>query len=169
MTPARARLRRSRRNRIGALSGQLLHVREEQTSGTNGGTFTNGARRQRTLNTVKTTEISGAALSFNQITGLPVGTYYVRARAPAREVDQHKLFVRDMTGATDLVVGNSAASSASVGQNNEAHVEGRFTLGTTSTIELQHICGTTHATNGFGQGANLGTEVFAEVWLWKVA
>ena len=59
----------------GIFESQLLHVRDEKASGTDGGTSANGIV-DRDLNTVKVNEITGASLSSNQIT-LPSGTYYV--------------------------------------------------------------------------------------------
>ena len=47
-----------------AFSARLLHVREEQASGTDGGTFTSGARRTRDLNVEKTREISGGGMVY---------------------------------------------------------------------------------------------------------
>jgi hypothetical protein len=152
---------------LGSFGSQLLHVRDEKPSGTNGGTFVQLTRVTRTLNTIKTNEIAGAALSSNQVSGLTAGTYHVRARAPARGVGGHALFVHNVTASVDLLIGS--ASRADSSDNGDAWLEGRFTLGTTSAIELQHICHTTNADDGLGQGNSLGTEVFAELWLWKVA
>ncbi len=42
---------------------EIFHVRDEQLQNTAGGTFTSGAWRTRTLNTVKTNTIGGASLS----------------------------------------------------------------------------------------------------------
>ena len=53
---------------------QLFHIREEQTSGsTSAGDVSNRVWSIRTLNTVKTNEISGASLATNQFT-LGAGT-----------------------------------------------------------------------------------------------
>jgi hypothetical protein len=144
---------------------QLIQVREEQVSGTNGGTFTNGAWRTRTLNTTLVNDISGASLASNQIT-LPAGVYEARGRAPAREVGTHRLKFVNVTDTADLVLGGSGGATGT--DNDWAEVEGRFVLVGTKAVELQHICGTTKATNGFGQGTSLATEVFAEVWIRKL-
>jgi hypothetical protein len=44
-----------------------------------------------------------------------------------------------------------------------------FTIAGTKVFELRHRCGTTIATNGFGFPGGFGTEVYSEIWGWKVA
>jgi len=85
----------------------VLVVIDQKTAGTNGGTFTSGARRTRDLNTVIVNRITGASLSSNQIT-LPAGTYRVEAFAPAQRVGSHQAYIRDITSSADLAIGHSA-------------------------------------------------------------
>jgi hypothetical protein len=92
----------------------LYHVREQQTASTQAGTFTSGAWRTRLLNTEVTDEIAGSSLSSNQIT-LPAGTYFIKAVAPAVNVNAHKTRWRNITDGTTTIVGMAAhASSAGV-------------------------------------------------------
>lgn len=151
-----------------AAGRQLLHVRDEKTSGTNGGTFTSGSYQTRTLNTTLTNEITGASLSSNQIT-LPAGTYLVEASAPALNVDDHKVRLRNVTDGTDLIIGTSERSGAADSVATRSGVRGRFTLAAQKTLELQHRCVTTKSTNGFGEPAAFGdNEVYAEAMIWRV-
>jgi hypothetical protein len=147
----------------------LLHVREEQASGTAGGTFTAGAWRTRVLNAVVFNAIVGASLASNQIT-LPAGDFEVLAFAPARSVDHHHARLYDATGAAVLVNGASGVVSSSESTQVVAPVVGRFSLAVPSLVELQHICLTTKATDGLGTArADFATvEVFSEIKLWKV-
>lgn len=148
---------------------QLLHVQDEQTSGTSGGTFSAGSFVKRTLNTVKTNEITSASLSSSVIS-LPAGTYHVRARAPANRVQEHQLRLRNTTDSTDLVLGSNALTNSGIGQMvTDSHLEGRFTLAGTKNVELQHRCGTTLVGSGFGTANGWGTEIYAQVWIWKIA
>lgn len=151
---------------------QLLHVRDEKTAGTDGGTFTSAAWRTRTLNTVKTNEISGVSLSSNQIVAVPAGTYMVQASAPAYKVTGHVAKLRDVTNSTNLIIGT--AEFAPDGSDNTGYsrsvVNGRFTLASTATLELQHECNATASTTGFGAAVNVGVvEVYAEVMIWRIA
>lgn len=151
----------------GAFGGALLHVQDEKSSGTNGGTFTQDAYRTRDLNQVKTNEITGASLSSNKIT-LPTGTYYIEASAPGRAVSRHKAKLYDTTNSIDLVIGTSAYNFTSQIQTISL-VEGRFTLSDAAVLELQHRCSSTLATTGFGVGSSFGeVEIYTVVKIWRV-
>jgi hypothetical protein len=146
----------------------VLIVIDQKTAGTNGGTFTSGARRTRDLNTVRVNRITGASLSSNQIT-LPAGTYRVEAFAPAQRVGTHQAYIRNITGSADLVIGHSARSEPSSNATTESRVADEFTLAVTSVIELQHQCSTTNATDGFGVAANLGAvEKYTYVFIKRI-
>lgn len=148
----------------------LLHVRDEKASGTNAGTFSDGADRTRTLNTTVTNEIDGASLASDQIT-LPAGTYEIAARAPARGVDNHKAWLYDTTGTATLVEGSSARTDSAAATTTDSHVVGRFTLTAESDLELRHRCTASEATHGLGDPTGLSgrNEVYAEVRIWRLA
>ena len=146
----------------------LLHVVDEKAAGTDGGTFTSGAWRTRTLNTNRTQEGTFSSVASNQIT-LVEGTYRVRAHAPAHMVDNHKIRLQNITAGTTLFVGSAMYAAAAAAVDNHSHLAGQFTLTAISALELQHQCSTTRATDGFGVSPDFGaTEVFAEVWIEKV-
>ena len=148
-------------------SAPLLHVQEEQTSGTNPGTFTSGAWRTRILNTVKTNEIIGASLASSQVT-LPVGTYWAEWSASAYAVNSHQTKLANATDVTDIEPGSSEKSHTSDGSPTRSLGCARFTLAGIKAIELQHRCATTNATDGFGLPSSFGTEVYAILKIWKV-
>lgn len=152
-----------------AFSTELFHVRDEQASGANGGTFTSGAWRTRTLNTTVTNEITSASLSSNQIS-LPAGTYWISANASARQVDEHKTRLRNITDSSDILIGTPERSDASDPSTPRSFLFGRFTLAGTKTIEFQHQCQSTKSTDGFGQAVGFSVvEIYSEVMIWKVA
>ncbi len=153
---------------IDSFGAQLLHVREEQTANTGGGTFTSGAWRTRVLNTTKTNEISGASLGSNQIT-LPAGTYFIHAEAPGCGVNNHKAKLYNITDSADVIIGTSEGNNANV-ISTSSKVCGRFTIAGAKVFEIQHQNNGTVATVGFGQPSNLSVvEVYTEVTIWKVA
>lgn len=122
---------------------------EQQTAGTDGGTFTSGAWRTRVLTTEHANTGGHASIASNQIT-LAAGTYRARIVAPAVLVDTHQARLRDITNTATLLVGTSVeAPSPSI-------IVGRFTLAGTTVLEIQHQCQTTRATDGFGANANFG-------------
>ena len=145
---------------------QLLHVRDEKSSGTGGGTFTSGSFQTRTLNTSVTNEISGASLASNQIT-LPSGTYYIYASAPAYRVNEHKAKLRNITDSSDTIIGSNEYAYTSADAGTRSFVIGRFTIASQKTFELQHRCSQTLT---FGQAVTYSVvEVYADVQIWKVA
>lgn len=154
-----------------AAKDQVIHVQDQKASGTAGGTFTSGAWRTRDLNTVLTNTISGASLATNQIT-LPAGTYEVMACAPSVATDSHQARAYNATAAATLINGTNAFNAGG-GVSAVSLVIGRFTLASTSNIELQHACQTTAATTGFGVGNTLGGlkafEVYSDVIIRKVS
>ena len=152
----------------GKFESALLHVRDEKSSGTNGGTFTSGSFETRTLNTSMTNEISGASLSSNQII-LPSGTYFIFAFAPCVAGD-HKLKLRNITDSSDTLIGTSERANSSTDVFSKSFVIGRFTISAQKTFELQHRTGTTQSTNGFGVPVSFSVvEVYADAQIWKVA
>lgn len=144
----------------GGYTGYIL-IQEQQTQGTDAGGFTSGAWRKRALNTTLHNVGGYASLASNQIT-LGAGTYQVNVWATAYLVESHQLRLYDTTNATVLVVGNSNYANAAT-LIDKAFLTGRFTLSGSCVLELQHICLTTKATNGFGGNANFTTEVYASV------
>jgi len=148
----------------------LLHVQDQKTSGTNGGSSSAGVNI-RAINTILTNEISGASLGSNQIT-LSAGTYEVVASAPARGSQNHKVYLYDTTGAIDLLIGSSADTSTdpSYRVQTTSVVQGRFTLSTTSVLELRHYITAALATSGLGAAVSSGqVEVYADVQIRKVS
>lgn len=151
---------------VGA-SPLLLHVRDEKASGTNGGSFTSGAWQTRTLNTVKTNEISGASLASNLVT-LPAGTYEIEASAPAYNCGRHQTRLYDTTGAAALVVGTSEYAGSGDRPQTRSFVRGRFMLSVESVVRLDHRCQTTSNLIGLGVPGSFASEVYAEALIREV-
>ena len=153
-----------------AFGGQLLHVTDEKIGATEGGSFSSGAWRTRTLQTEETNEITSATLVSNQIT-LPAGTYMIDAWASAYRVASHKCRWYNITDGSTVINGSTERSADDAGTAMSASkARGRFTIAGTTVFELQHRCETSNATSGFGNAAGLGAaEVYAEVMIWKVS
>ncbi len=167
--------------KIGSASAPYIYIRDEKASGTDGGTFTSGAWRTRDLNT-KVSDASGlATLAANQIT-LPPGTYRVKARAPvgnqvgsSTAVGAHKCRLQNITAGTTIVDGSSERVQLDNAATQKASgcsvIAGRFTLAVASVLELQHSCGATATTTGYGHAVGIAAvnEVFSEIEFWKDA
>ena len=142
---------------------------ETQASGTAGGTFTSGSYIKRTLNTTVVNNITGCSIASSVIT-LPAGSFQVMANCPAGSVNEHKIRIQDTTATTTLAIGGSQYAAASDNVWNNSEVQTFFTLSVSSTIELQHRCGTTKGSNGLGIQTSFGDdEIYAQITIVRVA
>ena len=145
---------------------QVAVIRDQKPSGTSGGTFTAGAYNTRDLNTID--DPSGfVALLSNQFT-LQAGTYRISASAPVYEVNEHKIRIRNITDSTDAALGTSEYCGAGDNTSNRSLANAIFTILDTKTFEIQHRCGTTKATVGYGIANALGVEVYTVVEIMKI-
>jgi hypothetical protein len=152
---------------------QLLHVREEQSSGVASVTSAAAGWVTSALNTTKTNEISGASLGSNTIT-LPAGTYHFDGRVTSyvtinssQSILQSRLY--NVTAGTVVTYGTVTKIVLLVTQGGhqiESHVRGRVTVAGTTDFQLQQD---TWSNGGVGQPGSLGTEVYADIMFWKVA
>jgi hypothetical protein len=159
----------------------VFHAREEQASGTNGaaGALVATDVYRRALNTVKTNQISGVALSGNQITGLPAGSYKIRARAPmvfgGITPTKHRVGVYDATNGAYLLVGSAVPCFENTSGGSD-YVEGWaevtlcVTLASTRTIELRSLTAGSGTLMGYGRAASISgqAEAYSEIFIEKV-
>lgn len=146
-----------------------LEYRDEKAAGTDGGTFTSGDWRTRTLNTEHADTGNNGSISSNQIT-LAAGTYIADIRCPGRACSFHQARLRNMTDNATTLVGTSMEQGTGSGQTSFSLITGRFTIAAQKVFEVQHRCGTTSNTTGFGSANNFGeVEVYTIARFWKVA
>jgi len=143
---------------------------DQKTNGTDGGTFTSGAFRTRDLNTtLGTNGISGSSLASNQIT-LPAGTYNIAANAPSLIVNQSATRLYNITDSAVALLGSVSCSSSGDFTSVDSIIRGTITIAATKVFEIQHICATTRATNGFGLSGSFGqSEIYTQITITKVA
>jgi len=156
-------------SRLGVFESQLLHVRDEKDANTNGGTSSVGVNT-RTLNTVKTNEITGASLSSNQIT-LPAGTYYIEASAPLYRVYRCHAYLYNVTDSSNTIVGQARfVTNNSTNSDDLVNVNGRFTISAQKVFELrQYTSQSGGSTSGLGITNSQTTSVYADVKIWRTA
>lgn len=156
------------RKNIGLENGYpLLHVRDEKTSGTQGGASTSGTWNARVLNTVVTNEISGASLSSNIVT-LPAGTYFCEINCPVIQSGATRLRIVDTSLTATILSGRNARADTVNPDGSEATLIGRFTLASSTTIRLDHYTTTGRAINGLGEALSGGAEYYSEALFWKL-
>lgn len=146
-----------------------LHVRDEKTSGTEGGAAAAATWNTRTQNTTVYNGITGASLASNQIT-LPVGTYEVAAFAGAFSVDRHKVRFRNVTDGTTAIAGLNAFAQDTSPEASIAVLNGKFTIAASKAFELQHYTELAKTGNGLGVAVSSGeVEVYSEAVVRKIA
>jgi hypothetical protein len=151
----------------GGLSTQnLLHIQDQKTSGTNGGSSIVGTQT-RDLNTVIINNITGASLSSNQIT-LSSGGYYIEASAVTYTSQYTRLKLYNVTDGADEL-NNSLNNRAITNDHAQTALNGYFTIADTKVFELRQYTSVAQATNGLGSAVNDGLpEIYSEIKIWKV-
>ena len=146
-----------------------VKVSDVKANTTSGGTFTTGAWRTRDLNTKDSDDDDICVLSSNQIV-LDAGDYECRISAPAYQVSDHKIKLRNVTGSADILIGTSEFNFASgTYAQTRSFVVGKFTIVAGQSLEVQHYSGATGTTNGFGYPCGFGVdEVYTIAEFWKV-
>lgn len=153
-----------------------IHVQDQKSSGTNGGTASSGSNT-RTLNTVVTNNLTGASLASNRVT-LPAGTYEFDAKSAQASAGNaatvyHQLFLYNYSDTAEIsnTRGLSVMNNPDTDQgcSTLATASGRFTLASEKTIELRHAFSGGVSTIGLGVAGSLGTEVYSDLKIWKVA
>lgn len=142
--------------------GALIAVIEDRKSqSTDGGTFTTGADRVRTLTSFTFNLATLVSLSSNQFT-LPAGIWEISWAAPGHRVNAHQSFLYDATNTTEIQRGTSEYSNNSDAVTSYSTGIARVNIASPTAYEIRHRCGTTFST-GFGRAADLGTEVYTRV------
>lgn len=160
------------RDRMDYLAARIIEdtyilLREEQTSGTSGGTFTSGAWQTRVLNTEVSDTGSLATLGSNQIT-LAAGTYRAFIKAPGNAVTYHQARLQNVTDAATLLLGTTETANSASPHVTSSVITGIFTIAAGKALEVQHYCTGTKATNGFGVAGSFNTEVYTTVELIRI-
>lgn len=151
----------------GSGANGYIKLSERQTAGTEGGTFTAGDWRTRTLNTEDNDTKNICTLSANQFT-LPAGTYHIRASAPAFRVSFHVARLQNITDTVTTLDGTSEATVTGTDVTTRSWLVGIFTIATDTVFEIQHRCTATRATEGFGKANGFSTEVYTVVEIFKL-
>ena len=146
----------------------VLHIQDQKPTTTNGGSSIVGTQ-VRALNTVITNTISGASLGSNRIT-LPPGTYDVIARAPGREVNEHRISLYNFTDSSIELLGSSERAANGDNTTTGSFIYGRFTIAASKALELHHYTILAVATRGLGSAVSDGNvEIYSDIQIRKVS
>ena len=146
---------------------KIATIWDEKAQGTAGGTFTNGAWRQRDLNS-KNDPDSIVSLASNTVTIAVAGKYFIRAICPAYAVTLHQ--ARLLKNGSVVAIGTGQYTHPSYGAMTHSTVQYVGTLAVNDTLTIEHRCVTTVATYGLGTdgGQTWGVNVYSmmEVVQW---
>lgn len=147
----------------------IIVLEHQETTGTDGGTFTLGADRTATINTEVLDAGGHCSLSSNQFT-LAAGTYRIRAWTQGLGVLLWSSWLYNVTDtATELMGSPNQSNNANV-KTTYSFIEGEFTIAGSKVFEIRKRSSGTRATSGYGVASGFGArEVYTRVVLEKVA
>lgn len=152
----------------------LIGILEDQkTSGTDGGTFSSGADRTRTLNTEVYNRDSTITLSSNQFT-LPAGTWFIKWEAPVgfhSSAAGHQSFLYNFTDSSEVKRGSSGridGGDFSSVWNYLSKGSAVVTIADAKAFEIRHRISETVSGSGFGSSGGHGTEVYTRVEIFRI-
>lgn len=146
-----------------------IHVRDEKSSGTAGGTFLSGSWIARAINTEVSDSGSHASISGSQII-LAAGTYLCDIICPACQVDHHRGVLYNTSASSAIIYGTNATASTAAAVTTLSNIRGKFILGSQSALEIRHRATTDGGGESFGYASNFGVnEVYTDAQFWKIA
>jgi hypothetical protein len=148
-------------------SSRTAYLREEETIGTNAGTFTQGIWTTRVLNQSTLDTGCGVNLSSNQITLLP-GEYIFEASCPAYNVGIHVIRVYNVTNSSVEINGTSASTAQYI--ETRSFVKCKLTPVVTTVYEIQQKCQFTGLYDGLGVATGFNDiEIYSTVFISKLS
>jgi len=159
---------RTKSNTGGSPSGAqgLAIIQEEQAQGVAGGSFNNGLFRTRQLNNIVHDDIGISLVS--SVVSIPAGDYYLQGVATACRVNAHQSRIQDITNSVTLGLGMTGRAATDLVENYLSTAFAFISVSAITQIELQHICQSSRANEGFGFAGNLDTEVYSQLTIMKV-
>lgn len=144
----------------------MLHVRDEKTSGTAGQSFgSTGTWLTRDMNTVKVNTITGASLATNQIT-LPAGDYIPFGSFSTYSCANSRTRLQNITDTTTVDYGLSGQDNNNDLFNIQTPFFGqKFTIASSKVFEFQTIVS---ATGSAGTASSQATEIYSDSYFFKV-
>ena len=151
----------------GGLFESIAVVQEQQGNNVNGGSFSSGDWRVRSINTEVIDPDNLVSVANNEMT-LVAGTYVAVWFAHAWHVNEHqtRLKLDSSTSSSFNALGSSSYSLVNASNQNASHGIHRFTLNQTESLTLEHRCNSTQS-NGFGNANNWGNNIYAQVVFYK--
>ena len=146
----------------------VAKIYDKKANGCNGGDFNSGGWYTRNLNTLEQTGSFVTGLSSDCFT-LTAGTYIVKIKAPAYDVNDHKIRLYNHTSNSVEIYGANSTADNSNNDTCFAFLDGFFTIGTSSLFSVEHRCDSYESGDGFGRATGFGVdEIYTTVLLTKI-
>jgi hypothetical protein len=144
-------------------------IADRKTQGTNGGTFTLGAWRERDLQTEIADPDGIVSIALNQFT-LAAGTYFISWRCPAYSIGNHKSRLYNVTDAAEVEVGMSS-TDGTYPVGSVSFGSARTTIAGSKAFSIEHRSSQTEASTGFGYNSGFpgANEQYTTVEIYKEA
>jgi hypothetical protein len=158
---------------VGASQQKAIAIfADVETTGTDGGTFANGAWQVRKLNSTIVDSASLFNLSGNVLTLATAGSYWVTAAAVGNICGLHQIRLRDVTTSGSPVTIAAGMPVDAIAEQTTSLLEALVTLtsGQTRKFQLEHQCQTTRNSDGLGKNTGFGeNNIFAKITFIKLA
>ena len=158
----------------GPASGEVYTLRDEKSSGTNGGSITATTWTKRTLNTLVKYPEDSTSVSINGTSDgfvLTAGTYHIDASAPAFRVGNHQTRLFNDTLASVVIYGTSEThhTTNNAPTTTRSFISHIVTIASTTTFSIEHYCTNARTTDGLGLAtASGGLEEYTWVTIKKI-
>ena len=146
-------------------------IADQKSQGSDGGTFSPGAWRDRDLNTELYDSDGIVSIESDSLTfTLGAGTYHISAIAPTLMVDNHKIRLYNTTDSSVVATGVSCYSNNGTSVGNDATLSTAFAITGSKSFKIQHRCSTQKTSNGFGASMNVSgsVEIYTTVTIFKL-
>lgn len=154
-------------NGAGGITMDYVCVRHKENQGVQSGTLLSGSWRTRVVNQEQADESNICSLDSNQIT-LDAGEYICDILANGHDINMNQLRLWSITDSIVLLIGHSAYTPVNYPNAPTATIAGRFVLGDTKTLEVQHRCNTTKNNYGMGYPCNFTDEIYLTAQFWRL-
>lgn len=121
-----------------------------------------------TRGTVTTPNVASVTPAVQGQLRVRPGTYRFKLTLPAYAVNNHQGRFYNVTDGANIAYGQNAKSASGALTTTTSIVVGEFSVGTSTTYEIQHRCQTTKATDGLGLSNGFGgSEVYTIAEFWR--
>lgn len=145
-----------------------VHLYDKKASGVDAGSSVAGDWRTRDLTDEVSDDGNLCTLAANQFT-LEAGTYRCFISAPALASSAHVARLYNVTDAAVELLGTTAHNHNLTKASTISTVNGRFTIASQKTFEVQHRVSGSNPDDGWGEGNSWGDNIYTVVELWKEA